>query len=223
MPPTIGLLPGGAKPWTRSRLTILIVPRKTKPPLQNPTARRVVRVCSEGRRGQQEIADALGMAPGAIRHALDSLLAANALHTNSVPATGQAVTPGRGDLYWADEAQVQAAELAARAGHDEGRVIEGDLLLIVRGGGVASLTSAMRPTLTAAATRWATRLLGGEALWLLVIGPDRDLLLVDQLVAAVNGAGGEVEVLSAEKLLDSAALRAYLKATSAPPSPAPQP
>lgn len=164
-----------------------------------------------------EIADALGMTPGGIQHTLVALLNDGALHTDRAAAPGQPVKPGRGDLYWADASQLEAAEQAARAGHDDGRVLEGDLLLIVRGSDVASLTSAMRPTLTAVSTRWATRLLGDEALWLLVID-DRDLLLVDQLVGSVREAGGAVEVYSAEKPLDSTGLQAYLKAASSPPA-----
>jgi hypothetical protein len=71
----------------------------------------------------------------------------------------------------------------------------------------------MRPALVAVATRWAVRLLGEDALWLLTMGPDRDLLLIDQLVGAVKESGGSVEVFSAENLLDGTSLRAYLDAT----------
>jgi hypothetical protein len=200
--------------------TISIVSAKPRPPLQGITARRIVRVCSAGKRGQQEIADALGMTSGGIQYALTALLNAGALNCDSASPLDASRKPKRGNLYWADEEQLAAAELAARAGHDSGRLLEGDLVLIVRGADVAMLHEAMRPTLTAVATRWAVRLLGNDGLWLLAIGGDRDVLLVDQLVAAVREAGGRVESFSAEKLLDGTALRAYLDAASSPPAPA---
>jgi hypothetical protein len=153
------------------------------------------------------------MTVGGIQHTITALLKEGAIHSDAATQPGGHPKPGRSDLFWADDAQVAAAENAARAGHDNGRLVEGDLLLLVRGSDVAGLHAAMRPALVAVATRWAVRLLGEDALWLLTMGPDRDLLLIDQLVGAVKESGGSVEVFSAENLLDGTSLRAYLDAT----------
>jgi hypothetical protein len=189
--------------------------------LRSPTGRRIVRVCSDGQRGWQEIADALGTTAGAIQYSLTALLREGALHSDATPAADAAVKPGRGDLFWADAEQLEAAERVAREGHDEGQILEGDLVVLVRGADVAMLHSAMRPVLTAVATRWALRLLGEDALWLLAVGPDRDRLMVDQLIGAVRDAGGTAQSFSAEKLLSGAGLRAYLDAAVNPPPRSP--
>ena len=195
-----------------------IVARRTAHPLSGRTARRIVRVCSDRKRGAQEIADALGTTVGGIRNTLHSLVQSEALHSNAPVEEGKP-KPHRGDLYWADDTQLSAAEQAAREGHDDGQLLQGDLMLLVRGGGVALLNEAMRPALTAVATRWAARILGEDALWILAMGPDRDLLLVDQLVAAVGDAGGSVETFSVERLLAGPSFRAYVSAAASPPSP----
>jgi hypothetical protein len=199
--------------------TISIVARRTTHPLSGRTARRIVRVCSDHKRGAQEIADALGTTVGGIRNTLHALVQAGSLYSNAPVEEGKP-KPHRGDLYWADDAQLSAAEQAAREGHDDGQLLQGDLVLVVRGGSVALLTDAMRPALTAVATRWAARILGEDALWILAMGPDRDLLLVDQLVGAVGDAGGSVETFSVEGLLDGPSFRAYVSAATSPPLPA---
>jgi hypothetical protein len=94
----------------------------------------------------------------------------------------------------------------------------GDLLLLVSGPDVATLSDALSPALTAVATRWAVRIIGKDALRMLDVGPDRDLLLVDQLVGAVHDAGRGVESWSAEALLDGRSFRAHLGAATVPPS-----
>lgn len=160
------------------------------------------------------------MTVGGIQHTITALLREGALHSDAAIQPGSDPKPGRGDHFWADDDQLAAAEVIARSGHDHGRLLEGDFLMLVRGPDVAELRRAMRPTLIAVATRWAVRLFGGDALWLLAIGPDRDLLLVDQLTAAVKELGGRVETFSAENLLDGVSLRTYLDAATNPPSPA---
>lgn len=192
--------------------SIAIVARKPKSPLAGPTGRRIVRVCSESRRTSQEIADSLGTTVGGIQHTLIALLRDGLLHTDAADTPDGAPKPTRGAHFWADPQQVAAAEEAAREAHDVGRLVEGELLVIVRGQDVASLSAALGPATTAVSSRWIVRLAGRDALWLLAMGPDRDVLLVDQLTAAVKGAGGDVEVLSIERLLDPAGLRAYLGA-----------
>jgi hypothetical protein len=188
-------------------------------PLRNPTARRIVRVCSEGKRGWQEIGDALGMPAGSIQHALGTLLREGLLNSDAQARSPDPPKPQRHALYWADEEQLAAAEAAARAGHDPGKILEGDLLILVRGDDVVSLREAMRPSLTAITTRWAIRVVGPGALWLIAMGPDRDMLLVDQLTGTVKDAGGSVQSLGVEKLLGGAEFQAYLDAAVAPPLP----
>jgi hypothetical protein len=177
-----------------------------------------VRICSDGKRTQHEIAHALGMTVGGIQYTIGVLLRDGALHSDAVVQPGTSPKPSRGDQFWADDEQLAAAEEMARSGHDNGRLLEGDLLLLVRGPDVAALRQAMRPALTAVTTRWAVRLIGDGALWLLAIGPDRDMLLIDQLAAAIKESGGRTEAFSAENLLDGASLRAYMDAATNPPS-----
>jgi hypothetical protein len=183
------------------------VPRKYEG-LDGATARRIVRVCSDRKRGLHEVASALGREPGSLTSTLDKILEHGDLHSDVEPGSRR----GAGTLFWADQAQLERAEMAAARAHDPGLVRTGQPLLILRCPSAASAVAVLRSSLVGATVTWAARMAGEGPTWLLALDPEAGPLVIDQIDAAAEQVGGSVSGFTPASVTDGAGLRRYMRA-----------
>lgn len=171
-------------------------------------ARRIVRVCSDRKRGLHEIASALAREPGSLTSTLDKMLEHGDLCSDVEPGSSR----GPGTLFWADEAQLERAETAAAQAHDPGLLRTGQPLLLLRCPSAVSAVAVVRSSLVGAAVIWAARMAGEGSTWLLALDPGAGFLVIDQIDAAAEQVGGSVSGLTPASIMDGTGLRRYMRA-----------